>query len=75
MDRTLSVATTPNQNEAGSDVNEEVLHITQSSSMTIRLFSVISKTLFVGGSYPATKMQSVYPAAPAYWTLWIFIRI
>ena len=35
-------------------------------SLTIRLFSVISRTLFEE-SYPSTEMQSLYSAAPANW--------
>ena len=34
IDRTLSVATTPGQSERGSDGNEGVIHIPQSSSIT-----------------------------------------
>ena len=34
IDRALSGASTPGQNEPGSDGNEEVLHILQSSSIT-----------------------------------------
>ena len=54
IDRTLSGATILRQNEPGSDDNEEVLHIPQSSidwSLAIRLFNVISRTLD-GESYP-----------------------
>ena len=42
-------------------------------SLTIRLFSVISRTSIVE-SNPSAKMQSVYSTAPADWTvlLWIF---
>ena len=41
----------------------------QSSSITIRLFSVISKTLVGGGSYLSAKMQSEYSAAPVDWAM------
>ena len=35
-------------------------------SLTIRLFSVIIKTLIVGGgSYPSVEMQTLYSASPA----------
>ena len=34
LDRTLSGATTPSQNESASESNEEVLYIPQSSSIT-----------------------------------------
>ena len=50
---------------------EMVHHIPQSSSITIRLFSVISRTL-VGESYPSAQMQSVYFTAPADWAKYIF---
>ena len=43
IDKTLLDATTPGQSEPGSNDNEGVLHISQSSKTG--LFSVISKTL------------------------------
>ena len=72
IDRTLSGATTPSQSGPGSDGNKEVLLSPQSSSiirnLTIRLFSVISRTFIVGGrSYPSAEKQSVYSTAPADW--------
>ena len=49
IDRTLLGATTPSQSGPGSDGNEELLHILQSSSITgARPDCVISRT-FVGG--------------------------
>ena len=36
--------------------------------LTIRLFSVISRTL-MGGSYPSAEVQSVYSTAPADWAI------
>ena len=33
----------------------------------MRLFSVISRTLVGGGSYPSAEKQSVYSTAPADW--------
>ena len=36
-------------------------------NLTIRLFSVISRTLVGGGSYPSAEKQSVYSTAPANW--------
>ena len=36
--------------------------------LSIRLFSVISRTLF-GGSYPSAEVQSVYSTAPADWAI------
>ena len=55
IDRTLSGATTPEQSEPQSDGNEGVLlhsaNLQQYWNLTIRLFSVINKTL-VGGILP-----------------------
>ena len=45
IDRTLSVATTPGQSRHLNDDNIGVLNIPQSFSLTIGLFSVISRTL------------------------------
>ena len=63
----LSDAITLGQTGPGSDGNEEVLHIPQSSSftlnLTIRLLSFISRTLLGGVSYLSTEMQSVYSTA------------
>ena len=36
-------------------------------NLTIRLFSVISRTLVGGGSYPSAEVQLVYSTAPADW--------
>ena len=72
IDRTLSGATTPSQSGPGSDVNEGVLHISQSSSITIRLFSVISGTLVKEVSYPFAEKQSVYSTAPADWATYFW---
>ena len=36
-------------------------------SLTIRLFSVLSRTPVGGGSYPSAEKQSVYSTAPADW--------
>ena len=56
IDRTLSDATIPSQSWPGSDGNEWVLRIPQSSSITKSspLFSVISRTL-VEESYPLQR--------------------
>ena len=43
--RTLSGATPPVQSGSGRNSNEEVFRIPQNSSLTIRLFSVVSRTL------------------------------
>ncbi len=50
IDRALSGATIPVQSGPGSNGKEEVLRISQSPwSLTIRSFSVISRTLIGGG--------------------------
>ena len=36
-------------------------------NLTIRLFSVICRTLVSGGSYPSAEKQSVYSTAPTDW--------
>ena len=67
----LSGATTPDQSGPGSDGNEGVLRIPPKLqhcwNLTIRLFSVISRTLVGGMSYPSAEKQSVYSTAPADW--------
>ena len=50
IDRALSCVTIPGQSAHGSNGNEGVLCIPQSSSLTISLFSVISGTLVVFSS-------------------------
>ena len=69
MDRTLSGATIPDQSGLGSDGNEGVLRIPQSSSIT---GSSLSDCLvsypghsLVGVSYPSSGMKSLYSAATA----------
>ena len=69
INRTLSVATAPDQNGSGSDGNEGVLRIHQSSSITGTsqsdcLVSYTGHTLGVG-SYSSTEKQSVYSTALA----------
>ena len=62
IDRTLSVATTMSQSGPGNDGNEGVLHIPQSSSITIRLFSVISLPLCrgaVGVFYTPSRLGNI----------------
>ena len=66
IDRTLSGATTLVKSEPESDVNEGVLRISQSSSITGTspsdcLVSYLEHSL--GESYPSAKMQSMYFAA------------
>ena len=68
QDRTLSGATTPGQSRPGSDGNEGVLHISQSSCISgmspsdcIVSYSGHSLREF----YPSAEKQSVYSTAPA----------
>ena len=75
IERILSGATTLGQIGPGSDGNEGVLYIPPKLQhywkISIRLFSVISRTL-VGGSYPSAEKPLVYSTAPADWTiLWM----
>ena len=68
---TLSDATTPGQTWYGSSGNEGVFRITQNSSLTIKLYIVISRTL-VSGSYHTAEIQSVYSATLADWSVFYF---
>ena len=73
IDRALSGATTPSQSELGSDGNEGVLRIPQSSSTAGTppsdcLVSYAGHSLG-GGSYPSAEKQSVYSIAPADWAI------
>ena len=66
----LSGATTPDQSGPGRDGNEGVLHIPQSSSITITspsdcLLSYAGHSLDV--VYSSAEMQSVYSTASADW--------
>ena len=70
IDRTLASATTPSQSGPGSNVNERVLRIPQSSSITGALQSdcLMSSTGHsLRESYPSEEMQLVYSTAPADW--------
>ena len=67
----LSGATTPGQSGPGSDGNEGVLRIPQSSSTAGTspsdcLVSYPGHSLG-RGSYPSAEVQSVYSTAPANW--------
>ena len=78
IDRTLSGATTPGQSGPGSDGNEGVLRIPQSSNITGTSPSdyLVSLTGHSLGRflYPSVEKQSVYSTAPADWTndTWCF---
>ena len=68
IDRTLLGATTPGQSGPGSNGNEGVLRILQSS----RIIRALPSDCFVsyaghslGDSYPCAEKQSVYSTAPA----------
>ena len=68
IDKTLSGATTLGQSEPGSDGNEEVLSISQSSSITGASSSdclVSSPGQSLGESYSSVGMQSGNSVAPA----------
>ena len=72
IDRTLSGATTPGQSQLGSDGNEGILRIPQSSSITEVspsdcLVSYTGHSL--EGSYPCVEIQSVYSTATANWAI------
>ena len=73
IDRTLSGATTPGQSGPGSDGNEGVLCIPQSSSIAGTLPSdcLVSYPGHSlggeGGSYSSAEKRSVYSTAPADW--------
>ena len=72
IDRILSGATTPGQNEPGSDDNEVLLCIPQNTSISgaSKSDNIIRRVIsYAGhslrGSYPSAEMQSVYSTAPA----------
>ena len=84
IDRALSGATIPGQSRHGSDGNEGLLRIPQSSSITETspsdfLVSYRTHSLEVG-SYSSAEMQSVYSTAPSptewainwivFWFIW-----
>ena len=64
IDRILSGATTPGQRWPGSDGNEEVLHIPQSSSITraspLDFLCHIQDTRWRVGSYLSAVMRSTF---------------
>ena len=68
IDRTLSSATTLGQSGPGSDDNEEVLHISQSSRITEASPSdclVLYSGHSCWESYSSAEIQLVYSTAPA----------
>ena len=69
IDRTLSGASISGQRGPGSDGNEEVLHIPQSSSIS-EVTPSDGFVLYLGhllwvGPYPSSEMRSVYSTVPA----------
>ena len=71
----LSGATTPGQSGPGSNGNEGVLRILQSSSIAGTspsdcLVSYQDTRWGGGGSYPSAEKQSVYSTAPADWAIY-----
>ena len=69
-DKTLLGISTPGQSGPGSDGNEGVLCIPQSSSITGASLSDCVMSLpacSLGESYPSAEMQSEYSTAPADW--------
>ena len=76
---TLSDATIPGQSGPGSNGNEGVLCIPPKPhhhwNLTIRLFSVISKTLVGWGCHLSAGVQSVYSTTPADKASWFNEKI
>ena len=73
----LSGDTNPGQKGPGSDSNEGVLSISQSSSITRTspsdyLVSYPGHS-FGRGTYPSAELQSEYSAVPADWAVMAFI--
>ena len=72
LDRTLSDATTWRQSWPGSDDNERVFRIAQSSGITGASLSdclVSYQEYTLGESYASAEMQSMYLTAPAEWAI------
>ena len=73
----LSGATTPGQSGPGSNGNEGVLRIPQSSSITgtspLDFLVSYQEHSLVGGSYPSAEVQSVYSTAPTDWTIFLLV--
>ena len=77
IDWTLSGATILGQSVPGSNGNEGVLHIPQSSSITGSSSSdclVSYQDTRCGGAYPSAEKHSVYSTAPADWAPWTLKR-
>ena len=77
IDRNLSGATTPGQSGPGSDGNEGVLHILQSSSIIEASPSdclVSYPGHSFGGSSPSAKFQLLYSLASCNWAILVLDR-
>ena len=64
IDRTLSVTIITGQSEPGSHGSEGVLSLSQNSSLTIRLFSPISRKLVAGVLPPKRCSQCILQPQP-----------
>ena len=73
IDRTISDTTNPNQRGPGSDGNEGILRIPQSSSITgtspLNCLVPYQGHSLGEGSYSSAEMQSVYSASQANWAI------
>ena len=69
IDKTLSGATTLGYSGPGSNGNEEVLHIPQSSKTGASPSEglILYPGYSLEESYPSAEMQSVYSTAPVDW--------
>ena len=70
IDGILSDATTPGQSEPGSNGNERILHIPQSSKTEVSLSEDLMSYpghLLWWESYLSAEIHSVYPSALADW--------
>ena len=78
IDRTLSGANSPVQSGPGSDSNEGLLRIPQSSSITVTSLSDCSVSypgLLLGRFYPSAEMQSVYSTTPSKFCAYLCILV
>ena len=74
IDKTLSGANSCGQSVPGSNGNERVLHIPQSSGISRASDCLMSNPgNLLMGSFPYAKMQSVYSVTPADWLNMFFL--
>ena len=72
IEGSLTGTTTLCQSGTGSNGNDGVLYIPQSSRTGAHIqmqFKIIFRTLVARKSYPSTEMESVYSKAPTDWSL------